>query len=415
MRLTTKARVAIATLSAVGSATVATNSYADDCSTLTPAPVYVYGSSAVKPLIAAIGAYLYGTVTIVYVDKGGSCDGVNAIVKGNLASGPGLFYPGFDDAGVPTVGSCDIPIPDSGTGGVPIDLGVSDVWPETCGATVDYTKVGDFHGPNQVMTFVSPQKAMTVTNISAEAAYLVMGQPDNAKNVLTWTDTTKLAIRSSSSGTQMMLGKAIHLDGSLWHGHNSGNSQGVETALKAANDTDAMPQTTLGILSTGEADNDRAFLKVLGFQDFGSKCAYWPDLSLTTFDKTNVRNGTYPIFGPLHMLASVAAMGMAPTNAKVADIVAYLTGTKVPTGASKTALLDIEIKNHVIPQCAMTKTRDSEMAPVKDFKPTDPCGCYFESKVPMGGKMACTPCMADGDCADAGANKFCSYGFCEAK
>jgi hypothetical protein len=176
-----------------------------------------------------------------------------------------------------------------------------------------------------------------------------------------------------------------------------------------------MPEATLGILSTGETDNDRAFLKVLAFQDFGSKCAFWPDLSLTTFDKTNVRNGTYPIWGPLHLLAKVPAKGMLPSNAVVSDLVQYFTGAKVPPGGTKKTLVDLEIKGHTVPQCAMTKTRDTEMAPSKDFKPTDPCGCYFESKVPGGGQMKCTACTMDTDCADAGANMFCSYGFCEAK
>jgi hypothetical protein len=414
MRSNIKARVAFAAVSAIGAATFSNHSYAADCSTLTPPPVYVYGSSAVKPLIAALGASLYGTVNIVYIDKGGSCDGVNAIVKGNLAGGTGLYYPSADDAGTPVVANCDVPIPEGGAGGVPVDLGVSDVWPETCNVVTDYNVVGEFHGPNQVMTFVAPKKADAVNNISAEAAYYVMGQPDNAKTILTWTDTTKLAIRSASSGTQSMLGKAIRLDASLWHGHNSGNSQGVETALSTANMNDAMPETTLGILSTGEADNDRAFLKVLAFQDFGSKCAFWPDLSLTTFDKTNVRNGSYPVWGPLHLLAKVASKGAFPTNATVSDIVKYFTGDKVPPGGAK-QLIDLEIKAHTVPQCAMTMTRDTEMAPAKAYKPPQPCGCYFESKVAGGGMMKCTACQMDADCADAGANMQCSFGFCEAK
>jgi hypothetical protein len=414
MRSNIKARVALAALSAIGAATVANNSYAADCSTLTPPPVYVYGSSAVKPLIAALGASLYGTVNIVYIDKGGSCDGVNAIVKGNTAGGTGLYYPSTDDAGGAVVANCDVPVPDGGVGGVTVDLGVSDVWPETCNVTTDYNVVGDFHGPNQVMTFVAPKLADGVSNISAEAAYYVMGQPDNGKNILTWTDTTKLAIRSASSGTQSMLGKAIRLDASLWHGHNSGNSQGVETALSTANMNDAVKETTLGILSTGETDNDRGFLKVLAFQDFGSKCAYWPDTSLTTFDKINVRTGLYPVWGPLHLLAKVPSKGAFPTNATVSDIVKYFTGDKVPPTGPK-QLIDLEIKAHTVPQCAMTKTRDTEMAPSKAFSPKDPCGCYFESKVAGGGPTKCTACMADADCADAGANMFCSYGFCEAK
>jgi ABC-type phosphate transport system substrate-binding protein len=415
MRVTIKARVALAVLAAAGVTAAATNSYALDCNDPSlKSPVYVYGSSAVKPLIAALGSSLFSqNITVIYVDKGGSCDGVNAIVKGNLVSGVGLYYPGgTDDAGAPIVANCDIPVPDAGVGGLPVDIGVSDVWPESCpNVTVDYNTVGEFHGPNQVMTFVVPQKAAAmVKNISGEAAYFVMGQPDNGKTIAPWTDKNKLQIRSASSGTQTMLGKAIHLDATLWHGTNAGSSGGVVTAIQTANDTDPSPQNWLGIVSTGEADVNRKSMTVLGYQEIGKKCAFWPDSSLTSFDKINVRKGDYAVFGPLHILTKVASMGGDPTNATVQKIVHYFLGTEDPPGG-KTQLLDLEIDNHTVPQCAMQVQRTTEMGPLTAFKPDKPCGCYFEKRL---GTTTCATCQSDSDCGDAG-NKICSYGYCEAK
>src|SRR5437660_5722917 len=111
-------------------------------------------------------------------------------------------------------------------------------------------------------------------------------------------------------------------------------------------------QSVLGIVSTGEAGRDRDLTKVCGFQDFVQKCAYWPDSSLTSFDKKWVRTGEYPIWGPLHMLAKVAAAGGDPTNPNVKKITDYFNGSQTPPG-NKNLIIDLEIASHTIPQCAM--------------------------------------------------------------
>jgi hypothetical protein len=142
-------------------------------------------------------------------------------------SGTAKYYPAVDDAGLGVPTDCDLGLSDAG-GGQAVDLGVSDVFPESCpGGAADPTKVGDFWGPNQVMVFVAPEKANTVKNISAEAAYYVMGQPAGGKTVAPWTDSTKLYIRNASSGTQTMLAAAIHLAAASWHGNRRGVGCGV--------------------------------------------------------------------------------------------------------------------------------------------------------------------------------------------
>jgi hypothetical protein len=409
MRLTLKARLALAGLSAIGATVVTSNAMAVNCNTLTK-PVYVTGSSAVEVFMTALGASLYPSGTTIVYQKQGSCNGVYAMVKNTPISGTAKYYPSVDDAGMPVSADCDIPVDEAGTGGQPVDLGVSDVFPESCpGGAADANTVGDFWGPNQVMVFVAPQKATQQVNISAEAAYFIMGQPKTGKTVTPWIDWTKLYIRNASSGTQTMLAAAIHLAAGSWIGTDSGSATGVETNVKNANMSDPNPQSVLGIVSTGESDRDRDSMKVLAFQDFGKKCAYWPDSSLTSFDKKWVRSGEYPIWGPLHMLAKVASKGAKPTNPDVAKIIGYFDGS-VPPPAGKNQIIDVEIATHTVPQCAMSVKRSAELGPYASYTDTNPCNCYFDFKAT--GSTTCKACPnGQGDCGD---DTVCSYGYCEA-
>jgi ABC-type phosphate transport system substrate-binding protein len=413
MRSTIKARLALAGLSAMGATAWASSALAVDCSTLTN-PVYVTGSSAVEPFMQSLGAALFGSGTTIVYQKQGSCNGVNAMVKGTPISGTAKYYPSLDDAGAPLGVDCNLPVDDAGTGGQAVDLGVSDVFAESCpGGARDDTMIGDFWGPNQVMVFIAPLVATQVVNISAEAAYFVMGQPANGKTVTPWTDSTKLYIRNASSGTQTMVSAAIHLDAAAWHGTDSTSASGVENNVKTANMSDPSPQAVLGIVSTGEADRDRGFAKVLGFQPLGQSCAYWPDTSLTSFDKKWVRTGEYPIWGPLHMLAKVASRGAAPTNAQVAKIVGYFDGSVAPPGG-KNQIIDLEIAAHTVPQCAMKVRRTTELGAYSAYTDPNPCACYFEFKATGTAPASCKTCTTTPDCGDAG-NMICSYGYCEAK
>jgi ABC-type phosphate transport system substrate-binding protein len=378
------------------------------CSSL-PKVVYVSGSTAVKPLLASVGAALSNAadpITIVY-SKGGSCLGPTSVVSGTLASGTGAYWPSTGDASTPIEAQCDLPAE-----GAAIDIGASDVFASSCPGLTDQAVtaagVQDFWGPNQIMTFVAPSRAIGVNNISAEAAYLTMGMPLTGKAVSPWTTGASLAIRNSASGTQTMIGKAIRLDASKWLGTDEGGSSGVVNAMVAANNQPS-PQQWLGILSTGETDANRSNMKVLAFQPFGEKCAILPDSSLTSFDKINVRTGAYPIWGPLHLYTKATGTPPAPVNPNAALIIGYFTGSTTPP-AGETQLLDLEIANYTVPQCAMKVKRTSEMGAIVPNSVSKPCGCYFEAKVP-GGSTSCTPCSSAAPCATAGT--ICSYGYCE--
>jgi ABC-type phosphate transport system substrate-binding protein len=417
MTIRFSARTTCSALFVLLAAATARTASAAPCGDL-PSPVYITGSSAVQPLLAGLASALSNAtppITIIY-QKGGSCVGVNAVVKAQPITGTGTYWPGtVSDAGAAISATCDLPAGGDAGAGQAVDIGASDVFATSCpnvaAADVTAASIGDFWGPNQVMTFVVPKNAQGQLNISAEAAYLTFGKASGAKVVAPWTSGTSLAIRNASSGTQTMLGKAIRLDAASWVGVDEASSQGVETAIKQANDTSTTPAQWLGILSTGEADRDRSFAKVLAFQPFGSACAFWPDTSLTSFDKKNVRAGLYPVFGPLHLLTKVDGTGAA-TGAVAKKIVEYFTGAQTPP-AGEAQLIDLEIANYTVPQCAMTVSRTSEMGTLTSYKPAKACGCYFDAKVPGGSAPAsCVACPA-GTCADA--TKTCNYGYCEAK
>src|SRR5262245_22012202 len=75
-----------------------------NCDTL-PGPIYVAGSSAVKPFIVGMDKALYsaGVTTIVYQSQG-SCVGVNDIIADTLITGTANY---FDDTGAQL--NCDLP------------------------------------------------------------------------------------------------------------------------------------------------------------------------------------------------------------------------------------------------------------------------------------------------------------------
>jgi ABC-type phosphate transport system substrate-binding protein len=394
LKTTRRALVACAVLLAAGSSTHTAQADDPACDSL-PNPVYVTGSTAVQPFLAGLGTVLAGgnsPMTIVYKNQG-SCTGVDAILNGTKITGTALYW---DTSGT-TPKTCNLP-----TAGQTADIGVADVFATSCtgvGNTIP-SDVHDFFGPVQTMTFIAP-KASSHTSISAEAAYLTFGLGQAGKTP--WDNEQLLFVRNAQSGTQTMIGTAIKVPADKFKGIDTGGSNNVVTDVSGSAD----PDHTIGIVSSGEADNARDKVKILAFQDFGQKCGRWPDSSLSARDKQNVRDGHYPIWGPVHMLAKVDSSNN-PVNPQAAALLGYITGkTPVPAGVN---LLDLEITAGTVPICAMNVMRTSEVGPVSAYTDPAPCGCYFDSKTKPGGST-CQVCSADGDCT--GSAKHCRYGFCE--
>ena len=385
-----------AALGVLGATAVLTSSWAASAApcNLEPTPIYITGSSAVKPFVVALGKELAAAnpaVTVVY-QGAGSCNGPDAIINATKMTGTASHW---DAAGMEI--TCELDL-----AGTTADVGVSDVFATSCPGFASLpADVGDFFGPIQVMNFVVPVASSQVS-ISAEGAYFVYGFGAEGQ-VDPWSDNAFLFHRPPTSGTQQMIAKAIKVPANVWKGTEQPKSGDVLTAVAGSTN----PEGTIGILSSDVADANRDKVKILAYQHFKQSCAYWPDTNGSSFDKISVREGTYPIWGPLHMFAKVDGT-QKPTNPDAAKFIGYFTGT-VPTPPNVN-LMDLEIGAHTIPDCAMKVRRTTEIGDVMPYTPSEPCGCYFEFKA--NGRTKCDVCTKDSECT--GSAKHCRFGYCEA-
>jgi ABC-type phosphate transport system substrate-binding protein len=371
--------------------------HAADCAAL-PLPVYVAGSTAAKPLLAAVGKLLAGgapSVTVVYAGQG-SCVGVDGILKGTPLKGTGATALAYWDA-TGAEQKCDL----GGEGAIP-DVAISDVFASTCAPMPNGlpSNLADFLGPVQTMTFVVPVGSPE-QSISAEAAYYVYGFGAGS-GVEPWTSEAAMFRRDEGSGTQRMIAAAIGVGAGRWKGTAATSSDDLRQKLTAA----AEPARAIGILSADVAQENRNTVRILAYQHLGQKCGFLPDAADASNEKRNVRDGHYAIWGPLHLLTRVGNGGL-PVKPSANEVVSYLAGTK-STGDGLD-LIAVEAQRHVVPQCAMRVKRTSELGPLASFAPTGSCGCYYEKVA--NGATNCTVCTTARECPASAP--VCSYGYCE--
>jgi hypothetical protein len=278
-----------------------------------------------------------------------------------------------------------------------VDVGESDIYARTCGFE---PKVGvaDYLGPIQAITFVVPAVSAE-RSISAEAAHLLFGAGGNRGAIPPWTDPRLYFVRSAGTGTIQLASRAINVPPSSWWGIDRLSSDNLRDSMEVVDPTVA--ERAIGVLSSDFADKARANLRVLNFQGVGQACGYLPDSSPTSFDKANVRDGHYPIWGPIHLFA--ATSNGVPSAA--AD--ALVRRFAVPRLDQK--LIDAIVTSGYIPNCAMRVRRDQEMGPLMSYQPQFGCGCYFDLRTT--GRSSCTPCTTATDCPTQ--RPACNYGFCE--
>jgi hypothetical protein len=366
-------------------------------------PIYVSASGNHKALLKQASAVLRAAsspVTIVFQSYV-SCAALDLALSNGAtkATNTALYW---NASGAET--ACEIP-----AGGIDPDAVMSDVYASTCERTLP-SNLKDFLGPIQVMTFVVPPTS-SETAISAEAAYVTFGFGGAPYPVAPWTDPASLFIRPDTAGTKLLIAKAIELPAGKWRGTPRPTAGDVLTSVVNA----VNPNATLGIITTELSDTYRSpvdgkQLKTLAYRHRGQSCGYYPDASSTVFDKLNVREGRYPLWGPFHVVAPVDGGGN-PTNGRVAQFVNVLQRRGI-TEPEKKSMTDAEIAAHAVPNCAMKVQRTAEMEVPKPFTPDEPCGCYFDSKT-GGTSKTCTACTDDGGCS--GATPKCRFGFCEAK
>ena len=386
--------------------------------TFTATPIYITGSTALEPLSKAAGPTLAGLATNPYViiyAKDGSCAGVNRIIgDGKIAATVSLFYVPPDADGT-TSKAC-------GASSQAVDgtMVLSDVDATLCpGVTTQPPGTVDFHGPVNNMVFVAPPTS-TVRGISAEMGYLMFGLGADG-GATPYTDPTAYFIRTPDSGTRAMINAALGLTTHNWQGDagvtasKPGGYGSGDVFNKVAGAAQTAPDKTIGILGEDFYDSssggvaNRNQVKALAFRAFKQQLAYWPDSTLTSRDKKNVREGRYGIWGFVHMIAKVT--GATATNPSAQYFIDFVQGN---LASSPVSALDLTISSHLTPVCAMKVTHDIEGAPSKPYTDAAPCGCYFETKATGTTPATCKACTADGDCAGNANGTHCRHGYCEA-
>ena len=363
------------------------------CSSFTNV-IYGVGGSAHTPVIGAIAKRLAGQaspVTVVYASPG-ACFGYSAFADPNYKlSGTATTW---NAAGQSS--SCDLPV-----GGVRPDFGASGVFPASC-SSVGTQPAGTkaFDGPVTAWSLFVPQQS-TQQSISAEAAYFVFGFGAQGQ-VSPWTDEASLVVRNSTSAAQIAVALAAGLPPDRFKGTDAqSNSRSIQLVAGAAN-----KEAAIGFASVENVDANRGGatpVRALAFQAKGQRCGYLPDSTATSFDKANVRQGTYGLWSQSHYTALVDGSGN-PTNPLVAT---FLANVNNPDQAA----LDILSTTSNVPKCAMNVWRDADNGPLYSVQPAAACGCYFDKKAT--GTSTCAVCNTSSECPSS--SPVCRYGFCEVR
>jgi hypothetical protein len=368
--------------------------------------VLLTGSGDVATSLLSLLAPMIWTTGYTPVFKAtSSCGGVAAILgpsSGHVLNDPapgtsGKYATYFDKSG--NAVECLL-----GPNGAAVDVGESNTFASSCaGYGEPGPDAAHYLGPIQSMSFVVPgasvQKAIT-----AEVAHAIFGTGAAGGAGAPWTNPSLYFVRSATSGIQEMMGLAINVPpGSFW-GIDRGSASNIDAQMRVITDP-TLANQAIGFISSDQYDADRSNLNALAFQASGQDCAYLPDSSPFKKDKRNVRDGHYPIWGPIHFYTE-ASEGVPTSPAAQA----FISLVSVPNLTN--ALIDAYIGANLVPTCAMTVQRMSELGQVSAYSAPFQCGCYFESKVDDAVPAGCTACASSSDCNDP-KRPACNLGFCE--
>jgi hypothetical protein len=377
-----------------------------DCTTL-PNPVYFPATSDIRPVLSRIAPTLSRAqgadqMTIVYRSLS-SCPALEYVLNDADLDGTAIYWTGNTlPDGKPEEGSCTMPA------GVKASLAASDIAIRTCTGMDPPAAVREISSLVQTFVFIVPpnsnQKAIT-----AEEGYFLMKFGGEAeKQVPPWTNPQFVVIRNPGASTQLVIGLAIGVPGTMWSANltNTNSGSGDVISKVVAENTTGNAEATIGILSTQRYDQERARLKSLAFQSFDQcRGAFYPDSTASAVDKKNVRDGHYPVWAFLRFAARIEGGEIRDPRAK--KLVDLFTGTATVAGVNVT---EATIKAGGVPVCAMKVTRDFDGGPLEPFQAPEPCDCFYEKTAT--GNTTCTECS---DATPCTGGKVCRLGYCEAR
>ena len=395
----------------------------EDDTNVGPNRVYIQAADTQVPILKVLGKQLRAQatpITIIY-SPNGSCSNITYLYNGaftpNATAGGTFFIPGDPafDPKTSTVPNC------TPVAGQKPDLALSIVFPDgkDCPtAPARPSSVGLSQGPVQAFVFAVPggvgtNMGSTQTTITAEEAYLIMGLGADQAMVAPWTDPNFIFGRPPTKGTQISIGANINVPAAKWKllaANKIDQSSAVATAIANAGATGSA-EKTLGILGAEIYDPQRASLHSLAFRNYNQIHSYWPDASPTSHEKQNIRDGHYWLWSYVQYLYPFDATQTKAANPNAQRIVDLLVGNDVSASLNPAfEPLDDVINAGLVPACAMKVARPAEGAPVTAYSATQPCGCYYDAKVPAG-STTCAACSTTTPCATG----TCRHGYCEAK
>ena len=376
-----------------------------NCADGGPQVVYMTGASDFGPLLKAVTPLLTANSPPyrAVFQAASSCVGVSSVfdpssrlirdVPGSATQAANYaFY--YDNGGNQVNCLLD-------PAGDPVDIGVSDLYSTLCNPAFQTSEaVAGYTGPVVAFAFTAPAGS-SQDSISAEAAHLIFGRGGTntgGRNADPWTNPTYYFVRNGGAASTALTAELIHVPRMQFWGSDRLSTDNLRDSMQVA----AVADPSIGILSIDYADKSRDNLRVLHLQAPGQQSGYLPDSTSTSFDKANVRDGHYPLWGYVHFYVPIAAGGV-PTLAAGA----FVTRFAVPR--LDQALIDAIIDASLVPQCAMKVARTAEIGDLVSNPNAFHCDCYFEGRTT--GRTSCTPCATATDCPRA--TPACNYGFCE--
>jgi hypothetical protein len=377
------------------------------CKDLVPAgmaPVYLSGSSNFQPLLGELAPEIVAKINIVPIFRiTTSCIGAHSQ---NPKSPTYMSDHFIKDPTLPSESYAQIFLGDSkdgvscllGSTGIPVDIGESEIFAESCEGRTDPSEFSESLGPILPLLFVVPAGSQERA-ISFATARQVFG---NGGGVAPWLDEKQIFVRGNGTATLRLLAKELELAPAQVWGLDQGNA--ITMGVNIGNTTDpTRAQSTIGIIGADFYDTlYRSSIKPLAFQAKGQSCAYVPDSTLQAKDKMNVRDGHYPLWGRIHFFYS----GYSEVAGK---FIFLLTNANLDPD-----ILKAFVAASFIPTCAMKVKRTSELSELlMDDPPPHPCGCAFDKMTSLTGQdpPGCKACKGDGECRDPTPS--CNFGFCE--
>ncbi|MBL9040359.1 MAG: hypothetical protein JNM83_02090 [Myxococcales bacterium] len=376
------------------------------CSSL-PEPAYVIATPSAEPMVQKVASLLQRTdaqrMTVIYQIRP-SCKALEAVARDTLPAscatdacirGKALFFTLDPRDTEPK--ECDLE-----STGSKVDLALSDVFPQTCPAFAQTAPSGILDNPGPVSPYsLVMLRSATEAAIHAEEAHFVFGAGKSA-NIKPWFNDAVIAHLGTQDAGVLLVGNRIKLASARWKGTTVASVDDLVSTIY--NDA----EHGIGILPTTVVDRRRAELRPLAFQAVGQKGSFFPDRRSTTYDKQNVRDGHYPLWGYLHtVLRQDPGNPGQPLSKKGSRLSDIFLG-KGLVGGQDSQLL--QVQNGFVPQCAMKVTRTSDPTPLSIYAPAEPCHCFFEHNVSQGGNPTCQQCPA-GTCGSG----VCRRKYCEAQ